>query len=144
LKSVAYLARVLAIALVTLASGQVAADSRTTWGWFRASSTGSSWWLTSGEAFVTVEGHSFSADLRDDKDAGFTRVSLSGTITDRNVTARATVHATDMPDTDLSGRLRRLCWTSGGGREILVLTNGITVISIARELAAKEPCVPAA
>ena len=134
---VAVYATTLAVALPAFAEQQV-------WGWFRASSTGSDWWLTQGKARVTFTGSSFSAELRDGGPDPFVRVLLEGTVRDREVVAKATVQHTDKPDATLAGRLRRLCWQSGGGRELLVLTDGVEVISLVRELPSGQPCEPAA
>lgn len=148
--SITFPAHVLAVALVASTLGCAFADSaephkrsQTTWGWFRANSTGGKWWVTTGVARVTVEGKAISADLHDADDPDFIRVSLSGTISNRDVEVHATVHATDMPDFALRGRLQRLCWESGGGREVLVLSNGVAVIALTRELA-NESCEPTA
>ncbi len=130
---------VLCLALVAAApAGTPAAQSK--WGWFRGTSIGSEWRLTYGEAAVSVAGASFSAELRDHAHQ-LVRVSLQGTLRDGQVTVLATVLHTDRTPAELTGRLRRLCW-EGGGREMLVLTNGIQVISLARELPAEEPCEP--
>lgn len=134
---------VLAIFCVsTLGAGPVVLDQPSVWGWFRASSTGSKWWLTHGQATVAITGSRFRAELRDHQATDFIRVSLSGTMRDGNVEVRAIVHASDTPDFELSGRVRRLCWAAGGGREIIVLTNGVDVISLARELEKGQPCEP--
>src|SRR5262245_22862021 len=133
-----------ASAMALLVAAPICAESQT-WGWFRASSTGSDWWLTQGKGTVSITGSSFTAELRDGGPAPFVRVTLEGKVSDREVVVRAKVHDTDLGDATLAGRIRRLCWPSdGGGRELLVLTDGFEVISLARDIPRNQPCEPAA
>jgi hypothetical protein len=53
------------------------------------------------------------------------------------------VAASDEEDFKLSGRLRRLCWKNGGGREIILFTDGIDVVGLERELNESLSCKPA-
>jgi len=130
--------------IVLLAGLPALAGENTDWGWFRATSTGSNWWVTQGKATASIAGSAFSAELRDGGSDPFVRVTLRGTIRDRDVAVTATVLQTDKPEETLAGRLRRLCWKAGGGREVLVLTDGVEVISLVRELPKDEACKPAA
>jgi hypothetical protein len=118
-----------------------ASSKQAPWGWFSASSTGSNWSVVEGKADVSISPSSFFAQLHSSN--AFLMVTLKGTVLDRKVVARATFHGTDKPSATLIGKLRRLCWNSGGGRELLVLTDGLEVISIARDLPSNQSCLPA-
>ena len=84
----------------------------------------------------------FKATLRDGEDPQFTRVSLQGSVSGGLVKARLTVHESDAPVVEVSGQLKRFCWAKGGGREILILTNGEQVVALFRELDPSMPCKP--
>ena len=119
------------------------APSATHWGWFRGSSTGQVWWITSGQGDVTITGRKFEAVLRDSADASFVRLSLRGTIDGTLVKATVSVKAADTGPFNVTGRLKRFCDPeSGGGGEILILSNGIGVIGLTRDLDRSTPCKP--
>jgi hypothetical protein len=114
-----------------------------TWIWFRTVSTGTDWWLTKGQGDIEISDSVFKATLRDGEDPQFTRLSLQGSVSAGLVTARVTVHESDAPTVEVSGRLKRMCWPKAGGREVLILTNGEQVIGLHRELDPSTPCKPA-
>jgi hypothetical protein len=143
----AYLLKRRRIALVTLvawfhilssASSQASAE---TWTWFRSVTTEAEWWTTRGQGDVDFSGGVFSATLRDGNDKSL-RLSLRGSVSEGLVHARATVADTDAPTLRVSGRLKRFCWRTGGGREVLILTDRAQVIGLFRELAPSQSCKP--
>jgi hypothetical protein len=115
-----------------------------TWAWFRTVSTGTEWWTTQGKGDINLSGSGFKATLRDAENPEFTRLSLQESVSRGLVKARVTVLESDDPVFEVTGRLKRLCWTAGGGREILILTNGRDVVGLVRELGSTMPCKPAA
>jgi hypothetical protein len=119
--------------------GAVAVSSAETWTWFRSVSTGTEWWSTGGKGDVDLSGSLFKATLRDGEDQT-TRLALQGSVSGGLVRARVTVLESDAPVAEVSGRLKRLCWSKGGGREILILTNGEQVVGLFRELDPSRPC----
>jgi hypothetical protein len=133
--------------LLALTSLQVlaalGASPAETWTWFRTVSTGTEWWITQGKGEVDFSDSRFKATLRDAENPEFTRLSLQGSVTRGLVKARVTVVESDAPVFEVSGRLKRLCWPTGGGREILILTNGQDVVGLVRELGPSMPCKPA-
>ena len=137
------IAAVLGIALLqsaAAASFTAAAD----WAWFRTVSTGTEWWITQGKGDVSFSGERFEATLRDGDDPNFVRLSLRGSTSGGVVKARVTVESSDAPVFNVSGRLKRLCWQPQGGREILILTDGLDVIGLVRELSPSAACKPVA
>ena len=135
-------ATVLALTALQVLIAIPAATSET-WAWFRTVSTGTEWWVTNGKGEVDLSDSRFKATLRDAEDPQFTRLSLNGSVLRGLVKARVTVHESDAPAFEVSGRLKRLCWSGGGGREILLLTNGQDAVGLVRELALSIPCKPA-
>jgi hypothetical protein len=123
--------------LQTLGAAPAATD---TWTWFRSVSTGSEWWTTHGKGDVNLSRGVFSATLRDADDPHFTRLSLAGSVSGGLVKARATVRESDAPVVEVTGRLRLLCWGKGGGREVLILTNGEQVVGLFKDLDPSLPC----
>jgi hypothetical protein len=119
------------IAFVALA-GLHAAPAET-WIWYRTVSTDTEWWTESGNGEVSLLGNQFRARLGQGQDPLDTRFSLRGSVSGGLVTARVTFQESDAPVVEVSGRLKRLCWIKGGGREILILTNGEQVIGLFRE-----------
>jgi hypothetical protein len=113
--------------------------SADTWTWFR-SVTATEWWVTNGQGDVDFSGGVFSASLRDGQDKS-ERLSLKGSMSEGLVTARVKVNDTDLPSFRVSGRLKRLCWSKGAGREILILTDRAQVIGLFRELPSSGTCV---
>jgi hypothetical protein len=114
------------------------------WTWFRAVATGSGgWWIVQGKADVRISSNRFEADLRDSADPTFVRLSLRGATLNGVTNVRVSVAASDEEDFKLSGRLRRLCWKNGGGREIILFTDGIDVVGLERELNESLSCKPA-
>src|SRR5438477_7401364 len=87
------------------------------WAWFRSVSTGTAWWTTGGES------HS---DYRRGQIRSISVRSTAKGLT----TARVRVEASDVEDFEVSGRLRRLCWSTKGGRELLLMGNGAQVIGL--------------
>ena len=137
----------LVASLLTLTSLQVLATPPAapdeTWAWFRTVSTGTEWWVTQANGDVSFSGRLFNATLRDGQDPKFTRLSLQGSVAGGTVKAPVTVLESDAPVVELSGRLKRLCWARGGGRDVLILTNGEQVVGLVRELGPSMPCKPA-
>jgi hypothetical protein len=127
--------------VVLLLPGAVSTET-SDWAWLRATSTGTSWWTTDGRANVVMSERRFGATLWDSDDPTFVRITLRGSTTNAITTARVWVEATDSGEFDVSGRLKRLCWKDGDGREVLILTNGIGVIGLVRELTASDRCSP--
>lgn len=132
----------IALAVTVLAGWQPTSAPRE-WAWFRASSADRSWFLTQGRATVEIAGGRFEAMLYDKDDPQFRRVHLRGTATVRTVNARVRVEESDTPEFNVSGRLRRLCWSAGGGRELLLLSDGSETIGLFRELPVSATCRPA-
>jgi hypothetical protein len=116
-------------------------ESAETWTWFRSVTTGTEWWTTKGQGDVDFSSGKFSATLHDGEDNSV-RLSLTGSVSDGVVQARVTVLDTDDPPFRLSGRLKRFCWSKGGGREVLILTDRAEVIGLFRELTPSRACKP--
>ena len=135
--------RVLILVALALASGPSSAAQDADWAWFRAVSTGASWWMTEGRGLVTGGDGKFEARLYDKTDPKFLRLSVWGATSNGITRVRVRVEESDSDEFELSGRLRRSCWAKGGGRETLLLSNGIEVIGLVRELAKNRPCKPA-
>ena len=131
-----------AILATFLSTTPVDAASPEGWAWFRAESTGTEWSMSQGKADVTVSGQRFEAVLRDSQDSSFVRLSLRGSISDGLVKVRVTLHSSDAPDFDVSGRLSRVCWDTKGGRETLLLADGHGVLGLVRELDPARSCKP--
>lgn len=115
--------------------------SADTWIWFRSVTTGSEWWPSTGQGDVHFSRGVFKATLRDGTDKS-ERIVLTGSVSNGVVTARGDVLGTDEPPLRVSGRLKRLCWEKGGGREILILTDHAEVIGLFRELTSAQQCKP--
>jgi hypothetical protein len=130
------------VALTLLLPQKPSAAQVTEWAWFRSVSTGTSWWTTDGKAEVNLAGKRFEAKLRDSANPTFVRLSLRGSTSNGVTTARVRVESSDADDFEVSGRLRRLCWGKGG-REIIILTNGVDVVGLVRELNESSSCKPA-
>lgn len=113
------------------------------WAWVRSVSTGTAWWTTEGKATVTTAAGKFEAHLYDEADPTFLRLTIRGSTAKGVTTARVRVEASDVEDFEVSGRLRRFCWSTKGGRELLLLGDGAQVIGLVRELSASMPCTPA-
>lgn len=136
--------RVLILVALALASSvRISVAQDTDWAWFRAVSTGTSWWMTEGRGRVTDGDDKFEARLYDGTDPKFLRLTVWGTTSKGITRVRVRVHESDADEFELSGRLRRNCWTRGGGRETLLLSNDTEVIGLVRELAKNRPCKPA-
>jgi hypothetical protein len=110
------------------------------WSWFRASSIIDDWWITKGRADVTISQGSFKATLWDGNAQNFARLDLSGSINRNTVRVKVTVNNSDVEPFYTSGKLTRSCWKEGG-REAIVLTSGLGVIGLVRELPAGR-CIP--
>jgi hypothetical protein len=128
-----------AVAILQL-SAPVPSGAVADWGWFSTVSTGSEWRVTQGKGDVSISGGRFVATLRDADPPQFARLTLRGSMLRGVVKARVTVESSDVPEFQVSGRFRRLCWEAKGGREILILTNGLDVIGLVRELSPSVPC----
>ncbi len=115
------------------------------WSWFRAASAGEplDWWLLHGKADVTISRSHFEVILHDASEPQMVRYTLVGVISNNRVKATVTTEASDMPDEEVTGRLRRLCSRQGGSRELLLLTDGVNVIGLVRGVARGAPCKPA-
>lgn len=129
---------ILTCALLCFAFASTA--SADTWTWFRSVTTDTEWWSTNGQGDVDFSGGMFRALLRDGGDKS-ERLSLIGSVSEGMVTARVKAKETDKPIFRVSGRLKRLCWSKGGGREILILTDSVEVIGLFRELPSTVTCV---
>jgi hypothetical protein len=138
----AWLAAMLCVLMLTLVAVPSSAEP-TVWEWFRASSSGHGWFITQGKASVTINGSRFSATLNDGETPTFVRVTLRGSINNSAISARSVVEGTDLGPSTLNGRLRRVCFGSDGGREVLVLSDGIEVISLFRDIPKGQHCSPA-
>lgn len=134
-------ARAIALATV-LFTATAATPVPAEWGWFRTVSTGADWWVTQGKGEVRIGTDRFEATLRDAEDREFVRLTLRGSVSAGLVRARVTVHSSDVPVFEVSGRLKRLCWKGVGGQETLILTNGVEVIGLVREIGPAAPCKP--
>ena len=121
-----------------------ASETSLEWGWVRSSSGASSWYVTRGKATLHVGKGIVDAELFDHSDPTFRRASFSGTVSGNTYTVRVHIDGTDKHPFTATGRLRRLCWSDGGGREVLILSNGLESISLSRELTRGENCEPAA
>ena len=104
----------------------------------------SSWYVTRGKAAVQVREGRVDAELFDESDPSLRRASFSGTVSGNTFTVEVQIDHTDLRPFSATGRLRRLCWNSGGGREVLILSNGLESISLTRELDVGSGCTPAA
>lgn len=131
------------VAFAVLGDADWSLAQTTEWAWFRSESNGTSWWTTDGRAEVTMSGERFEARLRDSEYPTFIRLSLQGRSLNGVITARVRVESSDVGDFDVSGRVRRLCWRNGGGRETIILTDGHHVVGLVRELSASSRCAPA-
>jgi hypothetical protein len=129
-----------ALALASSVRNSVAQD--TDWAWFRAVSTGTSWWMTEGHGRVTSGEGKFEARLYDKTDPKFLRLTVWGATSKGITRVRVRVEESDSDEFELSGRLRRSCWAKGGGRETLLLSNDTEVIGLVRELVKDRPCKP--
>jgi hypothetical protein len=133
---------VLALTSLQVLAALPAAPSET-WAWFRTVSTGTDWWITEGKGDVNFSGSRFKATLRDAENPEDTRLLLQGSVSGRFVKAPVKVVESDTPVFEVSGRLKRLCWPIGGGRDILILTNGRDVVGLVKELGPSMSCKPA-
>ena len=131
----------LLVACLFVSATAAAAQTRE-WGWFRSVSTGSAWDATGGKGTVTLGEGKFEAELFDKEHPMFRRLTVRGLTKGGLTSARVRVEESDVPDFEVTGRLRRLCWR-GGGREVLLLTDGTQVIGLVRELNASQRCTPA-
>jgi hypothetical protein len=113
------------------------------WAWFRAASTDKTWWITEGRGQVVLAQGRFDAELYDENKPTFLRLRLRGDVSGRDIKVRVRVEESDSPEFTLSGRLRRHCWPAGGGREVLLLSDGSETIGLFRELSANARCTPA-
>ena len=108
------------------------------WAWFRAASSFSSWFLTGGKGQIASSGNTFRGQLFDDKDANLVRHEVTGSISGTLINARIAVSA----DHRLNGQLRRVCYSQGGGRETILLSDGVNVVGLSRELGKDAACKP--
>jgi hypothetical protein len=113
------------------------------WAWFRATTTNTAWWVTEGQASVQLSRDRFEAKLYDKSDSDFLRASLIGGVVGREIKARVRIESSDTPEYQTVGHLRRFCWRAGGGREVILFTNGNDTIGLAREFPLQAKCTPA-
>ncbi len=131
------------VALLILMHPFTTSAQGTDWAWFRSTSTVNDWGTTDGKAQVVLSAGRFEATLRDSSDPTFVGVTLRGSTSNGVIRAHVRVESTDIGEFDVSGRLRRLCWKTGGGREVIILTDGVDVIGPVRELSESARCTPA-
>lgn len=114
------------------------------WAWFRGVSAQDpvKWWLVQGNAEVTISGKRFDALLRDSSDPSVTWLTLRGTVVGGRVKVNVTTHGTDAPDYEVAGTLKRWCPVDGRGREALILSDGLNVIGLVRDMTVGVPCKP--
>ena len=125
--------------LVLVAVGH-APQASSRWGWFRSTSVINSWFITHGQADVTIDGRTFKATLWDSQDTTFASLTLQGSIVRNSITVDVTINASDVGPSHAKGKLERTCWKQGGGREAIILDEGFAVIGLVRELPTTASC----
>src|SRR5258706_6171883 len=103
------------------------------WVWFRALSTGASWFQTNGKGTITGCGNTFRAELYDGKDPKFLRHQVTGSNSGTAIKARVVVMSSDVGPSTLTGKLKRFCY-KGGGSEVIFLYDETTVRGLSRAL----------
>ena len=129
--------------LSALAALTDARESSSRWAWFRSISVIDHWSITQGQADVTMEGQTFKATLWDSADTTVASYSLTGSIIRNALSITVTVNESDAGPSRATGRLERRCWTDGGGREAIILTEGLGAFGLVRELPRGAPCTAA-
>jgi len=96
----------LIIAVILLFSTQ-SVQAASSWKWIAGNVTTSGWFVTQGQAAVTISGGTLSAQLFDSEEPSFLRLTLNGKLTSGKVILTVTTHQSDVGGETLTGTYTR-------------------------------------
>jgi outer membrane biogenesis lipoprotein LolB len=96
----------LVIAVILLFSTQ-SVQAASSWKWIADNVTTSGWFVTQGQAAVTISGDRLSAQLFDSEEPSFLRLTLNGKLTSGQVILTVTTHQSDVGGETMTGTYAR-------------------------------------
>jgi hypothetical protein len=121
--------------LLIAASPSVAADSQ--WHWIKAGNTIEEWFVSQGNAEVSIEGDKFTAKLFQGSSHTDAQIILKGVVKNGKITAKETIQGSDYTGSMYEGTLSKKNWENfagTSGAESINLSDGWSLIGIKRTL----------